>query len=104
MNGSLRTMDRTAIPPEVQEFAAAKEIGRCLIAAIELARRASPSSALCVSLGQDAEDETYQYVALDIEATGLTAEELSAGQRAWSAGVGRVCPSRDAVYFLLGWR
>ena len=33
-----------------------------------------------------------------------TTEELLAGQHIWSSGVARVCPPRDAVYFVLGWR
>jgi hypothetical protein len=57
-----------------------------------------------VSLGQDAEDETHQYIALDVEAGSQATEELLAGRRIWSAGISRVCPSRHAVYFVLGWR
>jgi hypothetical protein len=57
-----------------------------------------------VSLGQDAEDETHRYIALDVEAGGQAAEDLLAGQRRWSAGLGRVCPPRHAVHFVLGWR
>ncbi len=104
MNDSLVTLARPAIPPEVQEFAVEKGVGRYLNAVIDLARQAFPSSALCVSLGQDAEDEMHQYIALDAEVGGRATEELLAGQRIWSAGIRRVCPSRQAVYFVLGWR
>jgi hypothetical protein len=104
MNNSLTSLSRPTIPPEVQEFAAAKGISRYLNAVIDLARQAFPSSALGVSLGQDAEDETHRYIALDVDAGGQAAEELLAGQRTWSAGISRVCPSRHAVYFVLGWR
>ena len=104
MNDLLVTLSRPAIPPEVQEFAAAKGIGGYLSAVIDLARQAFPASALCVSLGQDAEDEMHQYIALDVEAGGRATEELLAGQRSWSAGIRRVCPSRHAVSFVLGWR
>lgn len=92
------------VPPEVRAFAAEKGVDRYLGAVTELARRAFPSSDLVVSLGEDAEDESHQYIALDVEADGLTAEELLAGQRVWSVGLGRACPSRQAVYFVLGWR
>jgi hypothetical protein len=104
MNDSLVSLSKPAIPPEVQEFAAQKGVGRYLNAVIDLARQAFPSSALCVSLGQDAEDETHQYIALDLDVGGRSAEELLAGQRVWSSGISRVCPSRHAVYFVLGWR
>jgi hypothetical protein len=104
MNDSLVTLSWPAIPPQVQEFAADQGVSGYLDAVIDLARQDFPSSALCVSLGQDAEDEMHQYVALDVEAGGRAAEELLAGQRIWSAGVGHVCPSRHAVYFVLGWR
>jgi hypothetical protein len=104
MNDVLSTLSGPAVPPEVREFAAEKGVNRYLGAVIDLARRAFPSSALCVSLGQDAEDESHRYVALDVEVGGRTAEELLAGQRTWSAGIARVCPSRQAVYFVLGWR
>ncbi|SRR6266545_3396483 len=104
MKDSLVTLSWPTIPPEVQEFAVAKGVRHYLNGMIDLARQAFPSSALCVSLGQDAEDEMHQYIALDVEAGGQTTEELLAGQRIWSAGVPRVCPSRHAVYFVLGWR
>jgi hypothetical protein len=104
MNDSLVAVSWPAIPPEVQEFAAAKGVSRYLNAAIDLARQSFPSSALCVSLGQDAEDERHQYIALDMEVGQQSAEELLAGQRAWSTGLRRICPSRHAVYFVLGWR
>jgi hypothetical protein len=92
------------ITPEVQAFAAEKGITRYLNPVIEVARRAFPSAPLAVSLGEDAEDSTHRYIALDAEVGGLSPEELVAGQRAWSAGVSQVCPSRDAVWFVLGWR
>ena len=104
MNDTSATPSGPIVPPEVREFAAEKGVSRYLGAVIDLARQAFPSSALSVSLGQDAEDETHRYIALDVEAGGRTAEELLAGQRVWSGGVGRVCPSRQAVYFVLGWR
>ena len=104
MNDALAPPSAPVVPPEVREFAAEKGVNRYIGAVIDLARQAFPSSALTVSLGQDAEDETHRYIALDVEASGLTAEELLAGQRAWSRGIGRVCPSRQAVYFVLGWR
>jgi hypothetical protein len=104
MTGSIVTTSRPAISPQVEEFADAKGVSRYLNAVIDLARQAFPSSALCVSVGQDAEDESHQYIALDVEAGGQTTEELLAGQRTWSTGVPRVCPSRHAVYFVLGWR
>ena len=104
MNDALATRSGPVVPPEVRAFAAEKGVNRYLGAVIDLARQAFPSSALSVSLGRDAEDETHQYIALDVEAGGRTAEELLAGQRVWSGGIGRVCPSRQAVYFVLGWR
>jgi hypothetical protein len=104
MNDSLAHLSWPPIPPEVQQFAVQKEVSPYLDAVIDLARRAFPSSALCVSLGRDAEDESHQYIALDVEVGDQTTEELLAGQRAWSAGILHVCPSRHAVYFVLGWR
>jgi hypothetical protein len=92
------------IPPEVLAFATERGVSRYLPAAINLARQGFPSSALVVSLGEDAEDETHQYIALDVEVGGRSTEELLAGQRTWSAGLSEVCPSRHAVYFVLGWR
>jgi hypothetical protein len=104
MNDASVTLSGPAIPADVQQFADEKGVGRYLKAAIDLARQAFPSSPVYVSRGQDAEDETHQYIALDVEVGGRTAEELLAGQRIWSAGISRVCPSRHAVYFVLGWR
>src|SRR5262249_5647146 len=104
MNDTLANLSCSAIPPEVENFAAEKGINRYLNAVIDLARQAFPSSALSVSLGQDAEDETHQYIALDVEVGNQPAEQLLAGQRIWSAGVRRVCPSQYAVYFVLGWQ
>src|SRR5437868_5084087 len=92
------------VPAEVQAFAVAKGVNGYLDAVIDLTRQAFSSSALCVSLGQDAEDETHQYIALDIDASSLTSEDLLTGQRCWSSGMGRLCSSRCGVYFVLGWR
>ncbi len=92
------------VSPEIQTFAAEKGVSRYLTTVIDLARQAFPSSTLTVSLGQDAEDETHQYIAIDVDVRRMETEELLAGQRTWSAGLSHVCPSRHAVYFVLGWR
>jgi hypothetical protein len=104
MNDTLVPTLAPTVSPEVRKFAAEKGVDRYLGAVLDLAQQAFPASGLAVSLGQDAEDEAHQYIALDIEAGDRTAEELLAGQRVWSRGIGRVCPSRHAVYFVLGWR
>lgn len=104
MNDTLVVSPRPAFPPEVQKFAVEKGISPYLNAVIDLARQAFPTSALCVALGQDAEDESHQYIALDVAVGSQATEELLAGQRIWSTGIGRVCPSRHAIYFVLGWR
>lgn len=98
------TLAGSALSSEVQEFAVEKGGARYLDAVIDLARHSFPTSTLSVSLEQDAEDETHQYIAFDIATSNQTTEELLAGQRNWSAGLGRICPARDAVYFVLGWR
>jgi hypothetical protein len=104
VNHLFTTLPGPTIPPEVQQFAVQNAVSGYLGGIIGLARQAFPSSQMCVSLGQDAEDATHQYIALDIEASDQTTEALIAGQRIWSAGISRVCPSRHAVYFVLGWR
>lgn len=104
MGGSLDALSCPVIPPDVHEFAAEKGVSSYLQAAIDVAREAYPASALSVSVGEVAEDENHRYIALDVETAGLSADELVAGQHSWSAGIGRVCPSRHAVYFVLGWR
>jgi hypothetical protein len=101
MNGSLVTFTAPAIPPEVQKFAVEKGIAGYLTCAIELARRAFPSAALVVSLGQDAEDAEHRYIAIDAEVGDTATEELVTGQRIWSDGLGRVCPLPQAVFFVL---
>jgi len=92
------------ISHEVQTFADDKGVSRYLGEVLDLAQQAFPASLLGLSLGRDAEDDTHQYIALDVEASDIETEELLAGQLAWSAGIVRVCPSRYAVYFVLGWR
>jgi hypothetical protein len=104
MNDALVTLARPPIPPEVQEFAVEKGVSHYLNGVIDLARQAFPSSALCVSVGRDAEDEGHRYIALGVEVGGQATEQLLAGQRIWSAGFSNICPSRHAVYFVLGWR
>jgi hypothetical protein len=104
MNDTLATRSGPIVPSDVRKFAAEKGVHQYLSAVIDLARHAFPTSTLSVSLGRDAEDEAHLYIALDIETGGQTANELLAGQRVWSDGIGRVCPSRQAVYFVLGWR
>jgi hypothetical protein len=92
------------MPPAVQDFAVEKGVDAYLNAVIGLAQQAFPSAPLGVSLAQDAEDERHRYIALDVEVSSLATEDVLAGQRTWSAGLSRVCPSRHAVYFVLGWR
>ena len=104
MNDAVAALSCPVVPPDVQEFAIEKGVNRYLDGVIGLARQAFPSSDLCVSLGQDAEDEKHRYIALDVQVSGQTTQELLASQRIWSAGISGVCPSRDAVYFVLGWR
>jgi hypothetical protein len=104
MPGPAVALPLPTIPHKVQAFAAERDVGRYLPPLIDLARQVFPSSVLGLSLGQDAEDETHQYIAIEVEFGGRQAEELLAGQAAWSAGVSRVCPSHHAVYFVLGWR
>jgi len=104
MNDSLASLSRPAIPPEVQQFAAENDVSDYLSAVIDLARQAFPSSGVCVSLGQDAEDKTPRCIALDVDAGSQAAEDLLPGLRRWSAGLGRVCPAHHAVHFVLGWR
>lgn len=104
MSDALATLPRPTIPAKVREFAAEMEVSGYLDAVVDLARQAFPSSALCVSVGQDAEDERHRYIALDIDAGARASEELLAGQRVWSSGIGRLCPAHRAVYFVLGWR
>jgi hypothetical protein len=103
-NGAMLPASLSAISPAVQEFAAAKGVSDYLNPVIGLAREAFPSSSLDISVGQDAEDETHQYIAIDVELGAKTAEELLVGQRVWSGGLAKVCPSRHAVHFVLGWR
>jgi hypothetical protein len=104
MNGALATLPGPVVPSEVRAFAAEKGIHGYLGAVIDLAQQAFPSTGVTVSLGHDAEDETHRYIALDVEAGACAADELLAGQRVWSGGLGRVCPPSQGVYFVLGWR
>ena len=104
MSAALAATPRPAVPPEVEAFAAERGIRQHLDPAIDLARQAFPSSAVRVSVGEDAEEWAHRYIALDVETGDLSAEDLLAGQGFWSAGLGRICPSRHAVYFVLGWR
>jgi hypothetical protein len=104
MNASAVSLAQPAVPADVQEFAAAMGVSAYLSAVIDLARQAFPAAVLSVSLGQDVEDERHRYIALDVEVGSQAADQLLAGQRVWSAGLPRVCPSRHAVYFVLGWR
>ncbi len=104
MNELLVAPSPSAIPCGVQEFAVEKGIDGYLTAVIELARQAFPSSDLTVSLGQDAEDESHRYIALDVDVGNQAAKQVLAGQRVWSERIIRVCPSHQAVYFVLGWR
>ncbi len=104
MKDALVSVSGLAVSPEVERFAAEKEVSTYLSAVIDLARQAFPSSSLSVSLEEDAEDKRHRYIALDVEVSGKGTEELLAGQRAWSAGIHHVCSSPHAVYFVLGWR
>jgi hypothetical protein len=103
MNHTSTTASLPTIPAEVQAFAVEKGLSRYLRPVIGLVHKAFPLSAAYASLGQDAEDESHRYIAIDVDVGKLTAEELFAGQRMWSKGLGTICPSCNAVYFVLGW-
>lgn len=103
MNALLDAEFGLSVPVEVWEFAVGAGIDACLGPAVELARRAFPTAAVRVSLGQDAEDDTYRYVALDVASGRLNAEQLLAGQAVWSVGIGEACPPGRAGCFVLGW-
>jgi hypothetical protein len=106
----IQTVDRSlnlipsGVAPKIWEFAVGKSIDGYLDPVIDLARQTFHGLPLSVTLGQDAEDETHQYIALDVDVSGLASDTLLTAQRAWSAGMGRVCPPRYAVYFVLGWQ
>ena len=104
MNAFPDTLPRPLVSAAVQGFANSKGIGGWLNAVIDLAQQAFPTASLSISVGQDAEDQSHQYVAIDVDAGSQSAEELLTGQRAWSTGIGRICPAPNAVYFVLGWR
>ena len=95
------TLSAPVISPEVLAFAKARGVDQYLAAVIDVAQRAFPRSVLRVSVDEDVEDETYQYIALDVEFGDMPVEELLASHRMWSGAVGHVCPSRYAVYFVL---
>ena len=104
MNDSGSTLSAPMIPSAVEEFAAEKGVAPYVGAVLDVARQAFPSSDVRMSIGRDPEDEQHRYIALDVEVGGQATVELLAGQRRWSTGISRVCPSRYAVYFVLGWR
>ena len=104
MNHVMTSSPRPTIPPDVREFAVAQGIGTYLREVIDLAQHAFPTSDMSVSLGEDAEDERHRYIAIDVAGGDQSAEALLAGQSVWSTGVSRICPPRQAVYFVLGWR
>jgi hypothetical protein len=99
----------TALPEQVlhadvQQFAIEKGVQAYVDAVIDLTRQAFPASSVEVLLGQDAEDETHRYIALEVDVSGLGTDELLQAQRTWSAGLLQICPSTHAVCFVLGWR
>jgi hypothetical protein len=95
---------RPEVSPAVVAFAAEQGVSEFLPAVLDLTRRAFPTCPLTLSVGHDAENEDHRYVALDVEVSNLDVEELLAAQRTWSAGIFTICPSRAAVYFVLGWQ
>jgi hypothetical protein len=91
-------------PPEVVAFAAQQGVAQFLPSVVEFTRRVFRSCPLSISIGQDAEDETHRYVALDVNVTSLDPDQLMAAQLAWSANIFSVCPAPYTVHFVLGWQ
>ncbi len=91
------------VPSDVYDFVFEKHL-TSLPEVLRFTRETFPSSQLTVCLGQDAEEESHRYVALDVEVAHLSAQELLTAQQAWSAGLGSVCPPGQATWFVLGWK
>jgi hypothetical protein len=104
MKSTMADISGLAFSKEVREFAAVSGIDKYLESVVDLAQQAFPGSEVSVSVGQDAEDQSHRYVALDVQVGELTTEELLASQHTWSSGLGKICPPRHAVAFVLGWR
>jgi hypothetical protein len=90
-NGSMVAI-LPVIPPEVEQFAAVKGLNGYLNAVIDLAGRAFPSCGLSLTLGQDAEDETHRYIAIDVDAGAKRSKSCWPGSESGPRNSGAFAP------------
>jgi hypothetical protein len=93
-----------SVPPEVAKFAAERGVTAYLRGVVGMTQGIYPNREVAIRLEEDAEIADDWYIVLDVDVTGLEAEQLSATQWQWSSEVFDHCPSTHVHFFRLGWK
>ena len=91
------------VPPEVLHFAAENGVKDYLYPVMALANSIFPGRPMTVLLEGDPEIANDWHIVCEVDVTGLSVEELLAGQRRWSEGIFQRCPATHVSIFRFGW-
>lgn len=89
------------LTPEVTVFAAEHGLTPYLEPVLQLTDRIFPGRRLTAFVDVDPEIAGLRYIAIGVDVTGLTAEQLVETRQAWVRDLFDICPSTHVCWFVL---
>ena len=90
-----------AVTPEVAAFAAERGLTPYLVPVLELTDRVFPGRRTAVFVEADMEIADLRYIAIGVDVTGLSLEQLRDTRNLWRDGLFACCPSTHVCDFVL---
>jgi hypothetical protein len=89
------------VPQYIQAFAAERGASLYLPALLGLARRIFPEAAMSIRLEADPELENDRHIAIEVDASGLSVDEMLACQNQWDKEIFDHCPATHVCTYRL---
>ena len=87
-------------PLDVLDFAAQNGLTPCVCPVLTSdSRDAFPGCLVALRLEQDAEIESEQHIAIEVDVTGWSVEEMFSARNRWGQEFCRACPAESTVFF-----
>ena len=90
-----------AVTPEVAAFAAERGLTPYLVPVLQLTDRVFPGRRTAVFVEADMEIADLRYIAIGVDVTGLSVEQLTETRHLWRDGLSAFCPSPHFFDFVL---
>jgi len=90
-----------AVTPEVAAFAAKRGLTPYLVPVLQLTDRVFPGRLLEVRVEADPEIADLRYIAIGVDLTGLSVEQMVERQHTWTREIISYCPSTHVFDFVL---